>query len=119
MVFDNEMMLILELKGEDGSEVEDGEVDVQIERMRVRKIMIKVEKFLELEKGKIVIILKDKEGEFVLKFLNINYEFDEVEVVFFVKDFICEKMVLVCQKINWGFNIVVLDLKVNNRIVIQ
>lgn len=119
MTVDNEMTSLPELKGEDESDAEDGEVDVQTERTRARKITIKAEKFLELEKGKTVITLKDKEGEFVLKPLNANYEPDEVEAVFFAKDPTREKMALVRQKTNWGSNTVSSDLKVNNRIAIQ
>ncbi|XP_061168960.1 uncharacterized protein LOC133178230 [Saccostrea echinata] len=116
---DNEMTSLPELKSEEESDKEDGEVDVQTERTRARKITIKAEKFLELERGKTTVTLKDKEGEFILKPLNINYEPDEVEAVFFAKDPTREKMALVRQKTSWNSQTVASDLKVNNRMAIQ
>lgn len=115
---DHEMTSLPDLKSEE-SDDEDGEVDVQTERTRARKITIKADKFLELEKGNTTVKLKDKDGEFILKPLNINYEPDEVEAVFFAKDPTREKMALVRQKTNWSSQTVSADLKVNNRIAIQ
>lgn len=64
----------------------DGEVDIQIERIRVRNIMIDRDKFLEFQKGDVDVKFKNKDGVFFVKFVKMNYDFIGVDVVFIVKD---------------------------------
>ena len=78
-----------------------------------------LEKFAQLQNGKTLVKLRDKNGEFILKPLNINYEPTEVEAVFFAKDPTKEKMALVRQNTSWKSQTVSSDLKVNNRLAIQ
>ena len=104
--------------GDDFSDA-DGEVDPSTERTRARKITINAGKFAQLQNGKTLVKLRDKNGEFILKPLNINYEPTEVEAVFFAKDPTKEKMALVRQNTSWKSQTVSSDLKVNNRLAIQ
>ncbi|KAK3092417.1 hypothetical protein FSP39_002577 [Pinctada imbricata] len=97
----------------------DGEVDPNTERTRARKITINATKFAQLQSGETHVKLKDKDGKFIVKPLNINYEPTEVEAVFFAKDPTKEKMALVRQKTSCRSSTVASDLKVNNRIAIQ
>lgn len=64
----------------------DGEVDILIERIRVRNIMIDREKFFEFQKGDVDVKFKNKDGVFFVKFVKMNYDFIGVDVVFIVKD---------------------------------
>lgn len=64
----------------------DGEVDILIERIRVRNIMIDRDKFLEFQKGDVDVKFKNKDGVFFVKFVKMNYDFIGVDVVFIVKD---------------------------------
>ena len=97
----------------------DGEVDVNTERTRARKITINAEKFGKLQKGEVNVKLRDKDGKFILKPISMDYIPDSVESVFIAKDPSKERMALVRQNTSKITPTVSSELKVNNRIAIQ
>jgi len=97
----------------------DGVVDAKLERTRARKITIKADKFSKLSTGVVEVKLKNKDGEFLLKPVNVNFTSNGVDSFFVAKDPTKERMALVRKHTNCNSTTVSADLKVNNRIAIM